>query len=155
LKYNFFWVDVAVSLRMMHDAPAFVPYLIGFALMAMMLGTLLGIHLVKKKDKRALVLVLGDLARSPRMQLHALSLAQNGFYVDFVGYDGLELPLEIVENRRIHLHRLRAGHKLPTKGSRVVYILLAGLRILQQTSELLLKLLGLSSPHFIFCQVRT
>lgn len=43
----------------------------------------------KRKSKRSVCLVvLGDIGRSPRMQYHALSLAQHGFEVDLVGYRG-------------------------------------------------------------------
>jgi len=38
-----------------------------------------------------LLMVLGDIGRSPRMQYHALSLAQNNYNVDFVGYKGILL----------------------------------------------------------------
>ena len=39
------------------------------------------------------VLVLGDIGRSPRMQYHALSIAQHGGSVQLIGYVG--------RNRRI------------------------------------------------------
>ena len=39
-------------------------------------------------SKNVTIVVLGDIGRSPRMQYHALSFAQNGWTVDFVGYDG-------------------------------------------------------------------
>lgn len=39
-------------------------------------------------EGRVAVLVLGDLGRSPRMQYHALSLAQRGRRVSFIGYPG-------------------------------------------------------------------
>ena len=39
-------------------------------------------------SKNVTLVVLGDIGRSPRMQYHALSFAQNGWTVDFVGYDG-------------------------------------------------------------------
>lgn len=42
---------------------------------------------------RVVLLVLGDIGRSPRMQYHALSLARNGFGVDIVGYNGSWLIL--------------------------------------------------------------
>ena len=45
------------------------------------------------KRKRVTVVVLGDIGRSPRMQYHAASLAQNGFDVDFVGFSGFNLFL--------------------------------------------------------------
>jgi len=38
--------------------------------------------------KRAHVVVLGDIGRSPRMQFHALSLANIGFQVCMFGYLG-------------------------------------------------------------------
>jgi beta-1,4-mannosyltransferase len=37
------------------------------------------------------VIVLGDLGRSPRMQYHTLSLLQEGYHVTLVGYEGEEL----------------------------------------------------------------
>ena len=48
------------------------------------------------RPKHAVVLVLGDVGRSPRMQYHALSLLENGHYVTLIGYAGEELipPLE-------------------------------------------------------------
>ncbi len=42
-----------------------------------------------KKSKRICVLVIGDVGRSPRMQNHAISLAENGYIVDFVGQKGM------------------------------------------------------------------
>ena len=41
-----------------------------------------------KKSNRVCVLVIGDIGRSPRMQNHALSLAEAGYSVDFVGLPG-------------------------------------------------------------------
>ena len=35
--------------------------------------------------RRACVVVLGDIGRSPRMQYHALSLTKEGFNVDIIG----------------------------------------------------------------------
>jgi len=40
------------------------------------------------KAKRIHVVVLGDIGRSPRMQFHALSLANVGFQVSMFGYLG-------------------------------------------------------------------
>ena len=39
-------------------------------------------------DKVVMVMVLGDVGRSPRMQYHCLSLVQTMFTVELVGYDG-------------------------------------------------------------------
>lgn len=40
------------------------------------------------RKTRVIVLVLGDLARSPRMLYHARSLAKGNVEVDLCGYDG-------------------------------------------------------------------
>ncbi len=47
--------------------------------------------------KHAVVMVLGDIGRSPRMQYHALSLLEDGHYVTLIGYagEGLLPPLEM------------------------------------------------------------
>ncbi len=50
------------------------------------------------RDKQhAVVIVLGDIGRSPRMQYHALSLLEDGHFVTLVGYagEGLIPPLEM------------------------------------------------------------
>lgn len=47
-------------------------------------------HVPSKDEKaRVVVLVLGDIGRSPRMQYHCLSIARKGGVVDLVGYDGM------------------------------------------------------------------
>ena len=38
---------------------------------------------------RIQVVVLGDVGRSPRMQYHCLSLIQQNYSVDYVGYGGV------------------------------------------------------------------
>ena len=45
-------------------------------------------ELAKKKSLHIIVVVLGDLGRSPRMQYHANSLLKQGHRVSFVGYHG-------------------------------------------------------------------
>ena len=42
----------------------------------------------QKGDKIVMVVVLGDVGRSPRMQYHCLSLVQHNYTVELVGYDG-------------------------------------------------------------------
>lgn len=39
-----------------------------------------------RASRHVMVVVLGDLGRSPRMQYHALSLAKNGFSVTLLGF---------------------------------------------------------------------
>ncbi len=45
-------------------------------------------ELATKKSLHIVVVVLGDLGRSPRMQYHANSLLKQGHTVSFVGYHG-------------------------------------------------------------------
>lgn len=45
--------------------------------------------------RRALVVVLGDLGHSPRMQNHVRELVDMGYLVDFLGYTESELPVDI------------------------------------------------------------
>uniref|UniRef100_A0A8C9TWM1 Chitobiosyldiphosphodolichol beta-mannosyltransferase n=1 Tax=Scleropages formosus TaxID=113540 RepID=A0A8C9TWM1_SCLFO len=53
--------------------------------------------------KRACVLVLGDVGRSPRMQYHAASLARHGYSVSFVGYLGTKPHEDISGNEKIEI----------------------------------------------------
>lgn len=50
--------------------------------------------------KRICILVLGDIGRSPRMQYHALSCAQNGYEVDLIGFGGKNKLGQVQEQRR-------------------------------------------------------
>lgn len=43
------------------------------------------------KKKHVVVVVLGDIGRSPRMQYHTLSLLEHGHYVTLIGYVGEHL----------------------------------------------------------------
>ncbi|HXR35703.1 MAG TPA: glycosyltransferase [Candidatus Binataceae bacterium] len=69
-------------------------------------------------ERRVAIVVLGDLGRSPRMQYHALALAETGTGVDLIGYAG-DPPIRAVrDHRRIRLHplappRLLARRHLP------------------------------------------
>lgn len=48
---------------------------------------------MSENKKKVCVVVLGDIGRSPRMQYHALSFAEEGFNVEIIGYSGSE-PIE-------------------------------------------------------------
>ncbi|WOL13077.1 UDP-glycosyltransferase TURAN [Canna indica] len=63
----------------------------------------------KKTRGRAAVVVLGDIGRSPRMQYHALSLAQQAnLQVDIVANGGSDPYVAIRENHSIHLYQMRS-----------------------------------------------
>lgn len=55
---------------------------------------------------RTAVIVLGDLGRSPRMQYHALSLAEAGHDVDLVGLEGAAPMPAVAQHPRVTCHRL-------------------------------------------------
>ncbi|KAJ3006437.1 mannosyltransferase [Thoreauomyces humboldtii] len=108
------------------------------------------------KSTRVLVLVLGDIGRSPRTQYHAVSLAREGFHVHLVGYAGTPaLPevREAVSARKITLHHLPTPRKLPASGPRVVYLVRAVLRTLRQITQLMRVMLwDVPSPGHILVQ---
>ncbi|KAL6570565.1 hypothetical protein OROGR_000115 [Orobanche gracilis] len=68
------------------------------------------------KRNRAVVVVLGDIGRSPRMQYHALSLARQAFLdVDIVAYGGIlvtpgencsEPHISVLQHQSIHIHKM-------------------------------------------------
>ncbi|MBI1353816.1 MAG: glycosyltransferase [Acidobacteria bacterium] len=58
--------------------------------------------------RRALVVVLGDLGRSPRMTHHAIALAEAGFSVTLAGYCETPLPERALANPRIEVRELRS-----------------------------------------------
>ncbi|KAI4355004.1 hypothetical protein L6164_003823 [Bauhinia variegata] len=62
----------------------------------------------KGKRGRACVVVLGDIGRSPRMQYHALSLAnQSCLEVDIVAYGGSVPHSAVLTNQSIHIHTMK------------------------------------------------
>lgn len=58
-------------------------------------------------SKRACVVVLGDIGRSPRMQYHALSLLKEGYHVDMIGYSGSSPHADLLFSPRISFHFMR------------------------------------------------
>ena len=50
---------------------------------------------------RAVVVALGDLGRSARMQYHAHALSVSGVDVDFIGYAGAPLPKFLTADSRV------------------------------------------------------
>ncbi|CAH1793368.1 unnamed protein product [Owenia fusiformis] len=58
-------------------------------------------------SNKVCVVVLGDVGRSPRMQYHAISLANEDYLVDIIGYSGSKPPEELLNNENIMLHFMR------------------------------------------------
>ena len=107
-----------------------------------------------ERSRRVAVVVLGDLGRSPRMQYHALALAESGVDVDVVAYDGTPPLAALREQPRVRLHllppsRSRQQDDLP---SALIAALMA-LRVCKQSLQLLWMLgLRLPKPDFILAQ---
>jgi beta-1,4-mannosyltransferase len=103
---------------------------------------------------RVAVLVLGDLGRSPRMQYHALALADSIAHVDLIGYRGVAPLRAILNHAHIQCHSLPdadfAGrHSLP----RLLFLAVALLRMLRHGLRLLWLLLRtVQSPHYLVVQ---
>ncbi|ORX51786.1 hypothetical protein BCR36DRAFT_411757 [Piromyces finnis] len=100
-----------------------------------------------------LLLVLGDIGRSPRMQYHALSLAENNFNVDFVGYKGSE-PMKVIStNDAIHIHYVPTPTSLGKVQSKVDYIKKGVQRVFNQFQQLFNLLINvINRPKYILIQ---
>ncbi|ORZ29726.1 hypothetical protein BCR44DRAFT_54839 [Catenaria anguillulae PL171] len=74
------------------------------------------------------VLVLGDLGRSPRMQYHAISLAESGFHVDLIGYTDTALPCRLA-HPNISIRPIRS---LPAAPHRALFFAWAPIKAVLQ-----------------------
>jgi beta-1,4-mannosyltransferase len=97
---------------------------------------------------RACVVVLGDLARSPRMVNHAESLAAQGVDVDVIGY-GRSLPYGGA-TQRIAWHCLDEPAALPSGSIR--YVVAGAVRTAWLSVRLLRLLLTVPRPDLIVVQ---
>lgn len=99
--------------------------------------------------KRVCVVVVGDIGHSPRMQMHALSLARSGFDVDLIGYNSSRPYEEVASNRNI---RLCGMSESPDFHRIMPRIVAWGLRVLWQMVSLLLCLVTRSAADVILVQ---
>ena len=102
---------------------------------------------------RALIVVLGDFGRSPRMQYHALALANGGIEVDVVGYEGAAPFRAVSEHPHIKLRLIaplsqREQPRLPL----FVFVALASARIAAQGLRMLWMMLRLQKPDVMLVQ---
>ncbi|XP_042554337.1 chitobiosyldiphosphodolichol beta-mannosyltransferase isoform X1 [Dipodomys spectabilis] len=98
--------------------------------------------------RHVLVVVLGDVGRSPRMQYHALSLAGCGFSVTLLGFCDSKPRDELLQNDRIHIVKLTELQHLAV-GPRIVQY---GVKVVFQTVHLLWKLMWTEPAGYIFLQ---
>lgn len=60
----------------------------------------------KTGEGQVQVVVLGDIGRSPRMQYHCLSLIEQKYDVELIGYGGSSLIQELRDSSKLHVHFL-------------------------------------------------
>jgi len=107
-----------------------------------------------ERERRVAIVVLGDLGRSPRMQYHALALAETGTRVDLIGYAD-NPPIQAVRDHRlIRLHPLPPPPPLASRSApRVFWIAVTLLRRCRQAAQLLwLLLFRIAAPDTILVQ---
>jgi beta-1,4-mannosyltransferase len=100
---------------------------------------------------RAVVVALGDLGRSARMQYHAHALSALGIDVDLVGFEGTPLSRAIGEDPRITIHRLSTSnlrHGVPGLGY-APFAVIDSLRIALRLRRTLKKL---AKPELVIVQ---
>lgn len=102
-----------------------------------------GIKGDRPNQKRVVVVVLGDVGRSPRMQYHAVSLASHEVRVSLVGYEGERCISAIENDARITCHRFTPPLSGPRarRLKRRVYIVFAAVKALALTVRLFYELM--------------
>eukprot|EP01116_Phalansterium_solitarium_P025617 TRINITY_DN9884_c0_g1_i3.p1 TRINITY_DN9884_c0_g1~~TRINITY_DN9884_c0_g1_i3.p1 ORF type:complete len:498 (+),score=55.80 TRINITY_DN9884_c0_g1_i3:103-1494(+) len=101
------------------------------------------------------VLCVGDVGRSPRMQYHAMSLAADRGVkrVHLVGLAGSECFPEVTASGRVQLHLLQPPAWLQSTLLQRFFLLRSALRVLWQTVALLLTLMfGTPAPDVLLVQ---
>lgn len=98
-------------------------------------------------QKSVCVVVLGDIGRSPRMQYHSLSLAEEGHKVDIVGYGETEPLDEIKRKELISYHYL-----LPVPNLHLPKLAYYIFKTLWQSVTLLFTLTIIRRPDIILIQ---
>ncbi|CAG8578736.1 4822_t:CDS:2 [Dentiscutata erythropus] len=103
--------------------------------------------------KNVTIVVLGDIGRSPRMQYHALSFAQNGWKVDLVGYDGSKPLTSITNNQNINVHYISHPWHLPDNIPKLLFFVYAPIKVYIQILFLYWTLfVRINRPTYILVQ---
>lgn len=96
--------------------------------------------------RSATVVVLGDLGRSPRIQLHALALAEKFDEVELIGNSGSELLPEVAAHPGIHVHYLPSLERTYRGTQHLPYMLNALVRTIRRGTSLGRALAGGTQP---------
>ncbi|KAI8049736.1 hypothetical protein BDF22DRAFT_698422 [Syncephalis plumigaleata] len=104
-------------------------------------------------EKRAMIVVLGDIGHSPRMQYHARSLMEHGYQVDMVGYSGAQPLSTLLDSPLVHFHYLVSPPRLPANTPKLLFLAYAPFKIIYQVLVLIRTMLWTTpSPDFILIQ---
>lgn len=83
-----------------------------------------------------LVLVLGDIGRSPRMQYHALSIARHGGHVQLIGYLESEPLPALIDNPKVTIIPLSSPPKSWQTSNKLAFLVYAPLKVVFQVLNL-------------------
>ncbi|EAS37522.3 beta-1,4-mannosyltransferase [Coccidioides immitis RS] len=100
----------------------------------------------KKASISVQIVVLGDIGHSPRMQYHAESVAKHGGRVTIIGYQTSPPKPELLSNPLVSIVALPPPPKMLQTKNKVLFPLLAVLKVLQQTWFLWSALVYRSKP---------
>ncbi|XP_066151454.1 chitobiosyldiphosphodolichol beta-mannosyltransferase [Euwallacea fornicatus] len=101
---------------------------------------------MSEEKKNVCIVILGDIGRSPRMQYHALSLAEKGHIVDIVGYGETQPVDSVKKSPFIYYHYLCPVPQIPIK------LLNYAFKTLFQAFNLLFLLCSIRSPKVLVVQ---
>ncbi|XP_072298792.1 chitobiosyldiphosphodolichol beta-mannosyltransferase [Eucyclogobius newberryi] len=101
-----------------------------------------------RSPRRACVLVLGDIGRSPRMQYHALSLSKHGFNVTFVGFVESKPHPDVLREGNIKIRAISEVRGITVGPKLLAYVT----KVSAQCLQLLFVLLSMDLQAFILMQ---
>src|SRR5271167_4981850 len=102
---------------------------------------------------RVAIVVLGDFGRSPRMQYHALALADSGRDVEVIAYAGSAPFRAVSDHPRITMHLTRAPIAVARRLPGFVFVVRQLMRLCGQGLGLLWKLLLIAGkPDIVLVQ---
>ncbi|KAL8779553.1 MAG: hypothetical protein Q9213_006881 [Squamulea squamosa] len=112
-----------------------------FSIILLSLPSTFGADIRFKRDgspiqTRIQVVVLGDIGRSPRIQYHAISIAEHGGLVDLIGYTGSEPHPKVTSNPRITVYGLSSAPDVLKTNNKWLFSLFAPLKVVFQTLSL-------------------
>ncbi|KAL7635154.1 UNVERIFIED_CONTAM: hypothetical protein RMT77_014140 [Armadillidium vulgare] len=102
-----------------------------------------------EERENVMVVVLGDIGHSPRMNYHALSLAEEGYEVNLIGFSGTKPPLEVLENDHITLTYMTPCPKWVYIFPRIISFFL---KVFLQSLILFFTLISCTAPSKLLLQ---